>query len=149
MILAGCLLFFQNAVGAAAINIQVLILFFLSLQSAVGAAAINIQVPILLGQVTNVVSKFTADNVGDFLEEIKKPAMKLMGVYALQVGIITCQCTSSVSLLFQHGACSIQCMKLMGVLMSLKLLGLISVKEVNGKLIVAVLLMSAKLVGIN
>lgn len=40
-------------------------------------------------------------------------------------------------------------MKLMGVLMSLKLLGLISVKEVNGKLIVAVLLMSAKLVGIN
>lgn len=75
MILAGCLLFFQNAVGAAAINIQV---------------------PILLGQVTNVVSKFTADNVGDFLEEIKKPAMKLMGVYALQVGIITCQCTSSI-----------------------------------------------------
>ena len=55
-------------------------------------------------------SKFTADNVGDFLEEIKKPAMKLMGVYALQVGIITCQYTSSIHticLLFQHGACSI------------------------------------------
>jgi len=69
---------------------------FFSLQSAIGAAAINIQVPILLGQVTNVVSKFTADNVGDFLEEIKKPAMKLMGVYALQVGIITCQYTSSI-----------------------------------------------------
>lgn len=61
------------------------------LQSAVGAAAINIQVPILLGQVTDVVSKFTADSVGNFLEEIKKPAMKLMGVYVLQVGPTICQ----------------------------------------------------------
>ena len=58
------------------------------LQSAVGAAAINIQVPILLGQVTDVVSKFTADSVGNFLEEIKKPAMKLMSVKFISVKLM-------------------------------------------------------------
>ena len=55
-------------------------------QCAVGAAAANIQIPILLGEATNVVSKFTSQAAGNFLEEIKKPAMKLMAVYALQVG---------------------------------------------------------------
>ncbi|XP_076450266.1 mitochondrial potassium channel ATP-binding subunit-like [Babylonia areolata] len=60
----------------------------LAVLCAIGAAAANIQIPILLGEATNVVSKFTRDATGNFIEEIKKPAMKLILVYGLQ-GLFT------------------------------------------------------------
>ncbi|KAK7476898.1 hypothetical protein BaRGS_00031837 [Batillaria attramentaria] len=56
--------------------------------SAVAAAALNIQIPILLGEVTNVVSKFTTDSAGNFLEDMKKPAVMLLATYGLQ-GLLT------------------------------------------------------------
>lgn len=55
--------------------------------AAVGAAMVNIQIPMMLGQLTNIVSKYTSsmtDEVANFLSDIRAPAIKLIGVYALQ-----------------------------------------------------------------
>ena len=41
----------------------------------------------MVGDVVNVVSSFTKENAGNFIEEIRKPAMKLIGTYLLQVFI--------------------------------------------------------------
>ncbi|XP_070200308.1 mitochondrial potassium channel ATP-binding subunit-like [Littorina saxatilis] len=60
----------------------------LAVLSAIGAAAVNIQVPIMLGEVVNVVSKFTAGAIGNFVDEMRKPALKLVVVYILQ-GFLT------------------------------------------------------------
>ncbi|KAK3101490.1 hypothetical protein FSP39_003998 [Pinctada imbricata] len=55
---------------------------------AIAAAIVNIQVPLLLGDVVNVVSKLTRENVREFIEDIKRPAIKLMSYYGLQ-GVLT------------------------------------------------------------
>lgn len=60
----------------------------LAVLSAVGAAVVNIQAPLVLGDLTNVVSKYTADIGGNFLEEIKEPVWKLLKLYGLQ-GLFT------------------------------------------------------------
>jgi ATP-binding cassette subfamily B (MDR/TAP) protein 8 len=57
-------------------------------QSALAAAIVNIKIPLLLGELVNIVSNFTHDEAGNFIEEIKKPALKLVGYYSLQVCFI-------------------------------------------------------------
>ena len=54
-------------------------------QSALGAAVVNIQIPILLGDVVNVLSRFTAETAGNFMDDIRQPAMKLVSMYGIQV----------------------------------------------------------------
>ncbi len=55
------------------------------LQSALAVAIVNIQIPLLLGDVVNVVSKFTAESTGNFMEEIRHPAIRLISLYGFQV----------------------------------------------------------------
>ena len=62
-------------------------LLFIYLQSAFAVAIVNIQIPLILGDVVNVVSQFTAENAGNFLEDMRKPATKIIGYYAIQVTI--------------------------------------------------------------
>lgn len=54
-------------------------------QCALAAALVNIKLPLMVGDVVNVVSKFAKDNTGNFLEEIKRPALKLIATYIAQV----------------------------------------------------------------
>ncbi|GFR75693.1 ATP-binding cassette sub-family B member 8, mitochondrial [Elysia marginata] len=64
--------------------------------AAIGAAFVNIQIPIMLGQLTNIVNMFTSNNnggVASFIAEIKLPALKLLGVYALQSLLTFCYIT--------------------------------------------------------
>ena len=39
----------------------------------------------MVGDVVNVVSKFAKENTGNFVEEIQKPALKLITTYLIQV----------------------------------------------------------------
>ncbi|KAL8614380.1 ATP-binding cassette, sub-B (MDR TAP), member 8 [Nucella lapillus] len=73
----------------------------LAVLCAVAAAAANVQIPILLGDITNVVSKFSQDVVGNFVEEIKKPALKLAAVYGVQ-GLFTFCYISLLSLIGEN-----------------------------------------------
>ncbi|XP_071104467.1 mitochondrial potassium channel ATP-binding subunit-like [Haliotis cracherodii] len=56
--------------------------------SALAVAVVNINIPLMLGDLVNVVSKFTTDTAASFFDDIKKPAMKLLGIYCLQ-GLLT------------------------------------------------------------
>ena len=59
-------------------------------QAAIGAAVVNIQIPVLLGEVTNIVSKYASDattEVSSFLAEVRNPVVKLCSIYGLQVGV--------------------------------------------------------------
>ncbi|XP_077999189.1 mitochondrial potassium channel ATP-binding subunit-like [Glandiceps talaboti] len=56
----------------------------LALLSAFAVAMVNIKMPLLIGELVEVVSKFTKENAGNYLEEMKKPAMKLISMYAIQ-----------------------------------------------------------------
>ena len=56
-------------------------------QSALAVAIVNIQIPILLGDVVNVVSRFTAEATGNLMDEIRQPALKLISMYGVQVWI--------------------------------------------------------------
>lgn len=55
------------------------------LQLAFGAAALNIQIPLMLGDLVNVVARYTRENVGNYLRDIRAPAFKLLSLYGLQV----------------------------------------------------------------
>nr|XP_033787986.1 mitochondrial potassium channel ATP-binding subunit isoform X2 [Geotrypetes seraphini] len=55
---------------------------------AFGAAILNIQIPLLLGELVNVVSRYTRECTGSYLQDIHKPVMKLLSLYALQ-GLLT------------------------------------------------------------
>lgn len=57
------------------------------MQCALAAALVNIKLPLLVGDVVNVVSKYAKENTGNFLEEIQKPAMKLVSTYLIQVNV--------------------------------------------------------------
>ncbi|XP_061177199.1 mitochondrial potassium channel ATP-binding subunit-like [Saccostrea echinata] len=56
--------------------------------AAVSAALVNIKIPLLLGDVVNVVSNMTREATGDFINNLKIPAIKLMMFYGLQ-GLLT------------------------------------------------------------
>ena len=59
-----------------------------SFQSALADAFINIRIPVLLGDLVNVISSSSRDELKNVLEEIKKPAIKLIQYYSLQVKYI-------------------------------------------------------------
>ncbi|XP_030051440.1 mitochondrial potassium channel ATP-binding subunit [Microcaecilia unicolor] len=55
---------------------------------AFGAAILNIQIPLVLGELVNVVSRYTREYTGRYLQDMQKPVMKLLSFYALQ-GLLT------------------------------------------------------------
>lgn len=59
-----------------------------AITSAIGAAFLNIQIPLQLGEIINVISKYTKDTTGNFFEEMKVPALKIAAYYILQ-GMMT------------------------------------------------------------
>lgn len=63
-----------------AVNLQII-----SFQLAFGAAILNIQIPLMLGDLVNVVARYLRENTGSYINEIKGPAMKLLGLYGIQV----------------------------------------------------------------
>lgn len=51
-------------------------------------AILNIQIPQIMGSAVNVIAKFSETKDGElFMEEMKVPALKLIGMYLAQVGI--------------------------------------------------------------
>ncbi|XP_071852655.1 mitochondrial potassium channel ATP-binding subunit-like isoform X2 [Apostichopus japonicus] len=61
-----------------------LFLILLSVVSAIAVAFINVQVPVYLGDLVQVVSHFSREYAGDYIQEIKTPALKLVSAYSLQ-----------------------------------------------------------------
>lgn len=55
---------------------------------AFGAAILNIQIPLMLGDLVNVVARYLREQAGDYVHEIRAPALKLLGLYGLQ-GLLT------------------------------------------------------------
>ncbi|XP_014915209.1 mitochondrial potassium channel ATP-binding subunit [Poecilia latipinna] len=55
---------------------------------AFGAAMLNIQIPLMLGDLVNVVARYLREHSGTYVNEIKGPAIKLLGLYAIQ-GLLT------------------------------------------------------------
>ncbi|XP_053552466.1 mitochondrial potassium channel ATP-binding subunit [Bombina bombina] len=53
-----------------------------------GAAVLNIQIPLILGELVNVVSRFTREHAGNYLREVQGPAMRLLCLYGVQVGAV-------------------------------------------------------------
>lgn len=56
-----------------------------SLQCAFGAALLNVQIPLLLGKVVNVVAQHM--HMTEYLRGMYRPALRLLGIYALQVSV--------------------------------------------------------------
>lgn len=58
----------------------------------------NIQIPLLLGEIVNVVARFTGDHTeegNNYIKEITDPTMKIIKFYVAQVGTIgtaVCSC---------------------------------------------------------
>lgn len=65
--------------------------FFPIRQSAIAVAFINVQVPVYLGDLVQVVSHFSREYSGDYIQEIKTPALKLVSAYSLQVSLLFCR----------------------------------------------------------
>ncbi|XP_047223153.1 mitochondrial potassium channel ATP-binding subunit isoform X1 [Girardinichthys multiradiatus] len=55
---------------------------------AFGSAMLNIQIPLMLGDLVNVVARYLREHSGNYVSEIKGPAMKLLGLYGIQ-GLLT------------------------------------------------------------
>ncbi|XP_072269199.1 mitochondrial potassium channel ATP-binding subunit isoform X2 [Pyxicephalus adspersus] len=55
---------------------------------ALGAALLNIHIPLILGELVNVVSRYTKEHAGNYLQEVRGPAFKLLTLYAAQ-GVLT------------------------------------------------------------
>ncbi|XP_045693759.1 mitochondrial potassium channel ATP-binding subunit [Phyllostomus hastatus] len=55
---------------------------------ALGAALVNVQIPLLLGQLVEIVAKYTRDHVGSFLHESRSLGTRLLMLYGLQ-GLLT------------------------------------------------------------
>ncbi|KAM4705840.1 mitochondrial potassium channel ATP-binding subunit [Rhinophrynus dorsalis] len=56
---------------------------------AFGAALLNVQIPLILGELVNVVSLYIREHAGNYLREVRGPAMKLLCLYGAQ-GLLTC-----------------------------------------------------------
>lgn len=54
-------------------------------QLALGAALLNVHIPVLLGQLVNVVARCARGHVPTYLREVRRPALRLLAVYCLQV----------------------------------------------------------------
>nr|XP_040147204.1 mitochondrial potassium channel ATP-binding subunit isoform X2 [Ictidomys tridecemlineatus] len=55
---------------------------------ALGAALVNVQIPLLLGQLVEIVAKYTRDHVGSFVSESRKISTQLLALYGIQ-GLLT------------------------------------------------------------
>lgn len=55
---------------------------------ALGAALVNVQIPLLLGQLVEVVAKYTRDHVGSFVSESRNLSTHLLILYGIQ-GLLT------------------------------------------------------------
>ncbi|KAK6310833.1 hypothetical protein J4Q44_G00188880, partial [Coregonus suidteri] len=55
---------------------------------AFGAAILNIQIPLMLGDLVNIVARYMREHTGDYMREMRGPALKLLGLYGLQ-GLLT------------------------------------------------------------
>ncbi|XP_036987852.2 mitochondrial potassium channel ATP-binding subunit isoform X2 [Artibeus jamaicensis] len=55
---------------------------------ALGAALVNVRIPLLLGQLVEIVAKYTRDHVGSFLHESRNLSTHLLILYGLQ-GLLT------------------------------------------------------------
>ncbi|XP_026229896.1 mitochondrial potassium channel ATP-binding subunit [Anabas testudineus] len=55
---------------------------------AFGAAILNIQIPLMLGNLVNVVARYLREHTGNYIHEIRGPALKLLGLYGIQ-GLLT------------------------------------------------------------
>ncbi|KAL0966227.1 hypothetical protein UPYG_G00292590 [Umbra pygmaea] len=55
---------------------------------AFGAAILNIQIPLMLGDLVNVVARYLREHSGNYIKEMRGPALKLLGLYGLQ-GLLT------------------------------------------------------------
>lgn len=60
-----------------------------SFQLAFGAAILNIQIPLMLGDLVNIVARYLREHTGNYAYEIRGPAMKLLGLYGIQVSSCT------------------------------------------------------------
>ena len=57
-------------------------------QSALAVAIISIQIPILLGDVVNVVSKYSAaTSENNFMQDMRKPSLRIIQMYGIQVPV--------------------------------------------------------------
>lgn len=54
-------------------------------QLAFGAAVLNIKIPLMLGDLVNVVARYLREHTPSYVQEIRGPALKLLGLYGLQV----------------------------------------------------------------
>ena len=45
----------------------------------------NIKLPLMVGEVVNVISEFAKDTTRNFIDDIKKPALRLIATYLIQV----------------------------------------------------------------
>lgn len=54
-------------------------------QLALGAALVNVQIPLLLGQLVEIVAKYTRSHMGNFLKESRSLGTHLLLLYGLQV----------------------------------------------------------------
>ena len=57
----------------------------LSFQCALATAVVNIKLPLMVGEVVNVISEFAKDTTRNFIDDIKKPALRLIATYLIQV----------------------------------------------------------------
>uniref|UniRef100_A0A8C5KCQ2 Mitochondrial potassium channel ATP-binding subunit n=1 Tax=Jaculus jaculus TaxID=51337 RepID=A0A8C5KCQ2_JACJA len=55
---------------------------------ALGAALVNVQIPLLLGQLVEIVAKYTRDHVGSFMSESRGLSTRLLILYGIQ-GLLT------------------------------------------------------------
>ncbi|KAI5746061.1 hypothetical protein M8J76_016856 [Diaphorina citri] len=94
--------------------LQLLIPEIWSLLGAVSAALlvafINIQLPLYLGNIINILAKFTQDSTAQlsFMSEMKEPALKLVGLYVAQ-SVFTCVYISLLSGLGERIAAKLRC----------------------------------------
>uniref|UniRef100_A0A452UQZ7 Mitochondrial potassium channel ATP-binding subunit n=1 Tax=Ursus maritimus TaxID=29073 RepID=A0A452UQZ7_URSMA len=94
---------------------------------ALGAALVNVQIPLLLGQLVEIVAKYTRDHVGGFLTESRNLSTYLLILYGVQTGQLVSRLTtdvqefkSSFKLVISQGLRS--CTQVAGCLVSLSLL---------------------------
>ncbi|NXY91668.1 ABCB8 protein, partial [Alcedo cyanopectus] len=55
---------------------------------ALGAALLNVRIPVLLGQLVNVVARCARGHLTGYLQEARRPALRLLTIYCLQ-GLLT------------------------------------------------------------
>uniref|UniRef100_A0A8C4YEP3 Mitochondrial potassium channel ATP-binding subunit n=1 Tax=Gopherus evgoodei TaxID=1825980 RepID=A0A8C4YEP3_9SAUR len=55
---------------------------------ALGVALLNIRIPMLLGELVNVVARCSQQHLGNYLHQVRRPALRLLLLYSLQ-GLLT------------------------------------------------------------